>query len=161
MRRDLSTRTKNIFSTRVNRWKLMSACHRSVGRLFHSFGRTCSCETPVSIVVCVCIDKYRRRAVPQLQLWAPASVRRRSLPSAGSIPSGSDSDVWHGGERNVLWQISRHCAGTSDSGIGQQTLCGWYFCTNIACFLVFFCSPVFSSATLKSVSNLALFPFSE
>jgi len=28
---------KLVFSSRLNRWKTMSACRRSAGRLFHSF----------------------------------------------------------------------------------------------------------------------------
>ena len=42
---------KNVFSSRLNRWKLTSACRSSAGRLKAVPQlRTCSCKAPVSIV---------------------------------------------------------------------------------------------------------------
>ena len=39
---------KNVFSSHLNSWKLVSAYRRSAGRLFHSL-QTCSCKIPLSI----------------------------------------------------------------------------------------------------------------
>jgi len=34
----ISAPEQNVSSSRLNHWKLMSACRRSAGRLLHSFG---------------------------------------------------------------------------------------------------------------------------
>jgi len=66
----ISAPEQNVFSNRLNHWKLMSACRSSARRLFHSFGHAAAKHlSPLS--------HNTRPWCGRTQLWQPNTCCRR------------------------------------------------------------------------------------